>query len=66
MRSLRLLLLLLALPLPALASDAARPPNVLFIYLDDLGWRDAGFMDSDFYDQEAEARAIRATTTPEL
>lgn len=37
MRSLRLLLLLLALPLPALASDAARPPNVLFIYLDDFG-----------------------------
>jgi len=39
---------------------------VLFISLDDLGWRDAGFMGSDFYDLEAEARAIRATTTPEL
>ncbi len=28
-------------------SDA---PNILFIYLDDLGWRDTGFMGSDFYE----------------
>ncbi|MFV1966282.1 MAG: sulfatase [Pirellulaceae bacterium] len=25
-------------------------PNVLFIFLDDYGWRDAGFMGSDFYE----------------
>lgn len=25
-------------------------PNVLFIFLDDFGWRDAGFMGSDFYE----------------
>jgi arylsulfatase A-like enzyme len=25
-------------------------PNILFIYLDDFGWRDAGFMGSDFYE----------------
>ena len=25
-------------------------PNVLFIYLDDFGWRDTGFMGSDFYE----------------
>ncbi|EGF27458.1 sulfatase [Rhodopirellula baltica] len=25
-------------------------PNVLFIYLDDYGWRDASFMGSDFYE----------------
>ncbi|MEX2580860.1 MAG: sulfatase [Verrucomicrobiales bacterium] len=25
-------------------------PNLLFIYLDDYGWRDAGFMGSDFYE----------------
>ena len=25
-------------------------PNILFIYLDDLGWRDTGFMGSDFYE----------------
>ena len=43
-------LLLLALFLPALGSAAAAPPNVLFTYLDDFGWRDAGFMGSDFYE----------------
>lgn len=37
---------LVALP----ASKAAEPPNILFIYLDDFGWRDAGFMGSDFYE----------------
>jgi arylsulfatase A-like enzyme len=30
-------------------SEAA-PPNVLFIYLDDFGWKDAGFAGSDFYE----------------
>jgi arylsulfatase A-like enzyme len=25
-------------------------PNILFIYLDDFGWKDAGFMGSDFYE----------------
>lgn len=28
----------------------AQPPNILIIYLDDLGWRDVGFMGSDFYE----------------
>ncbi len=28
----------------------ADQPNVLFIFLDDFGWRDAGFMGSDFYE----------------
>lgn len=36
--------------LPALGAFAASPPNILFIYLDDYGWRDAGFMGSDFYE----------------
>lgn len=26
------------------------PPNVLFIFLDDYGWRDCGYMGSDFYE----------------
>lgn len=30
--------------------SAADRPNLLFIYLDDFGWRDAGFMGSDFYE----------------
>ena len=25
-------------------------PNILFIYLDDFGWKDAGFLGSDFYE----------------
>ena len=40
---------LVLLSLPQLAT-AAKPPNILFIYIDDLGWRDAGFMGSDFYE----------------
>ena len=29
---------------------AEERPNLLFIYLDDFGWRDTGFMGSDFYE----------------
>ena len=32
---------------PARAEDQ---PNILFIYLDDFGWRDTGYMGSDFYE----------------
>lgn len=28
----------------------ADPPNILMIYLDDFGWRDTGYMGSDFYE----------------
>lgn len=31
------------------AAEAGERPNILFVYLDDFGWRDAGFMGSDFY-----------------
>lgn len=31
-------------------SAFAEKPNILFIYLDDFGWRDTGFMGSDFYE----------------
>lgn len=41
------LLVLFSLLLPL---DAAEKPNILFIYLDDFGWKDAGFMGSDFYE----------------
>jgi len=38
--------------LPCIADEkpAAEKPNLLFIYLDDYGWKDAGFMGSDFYE----------------
>ena len=49
----RLLLFVLltacSLRLTAAAEETARP-NLLFIFLDDFGWRDAGFMGSDFYE----------------
>ena len=33
----------------AAAQDDSRP-NVLFVFLDDYGWRDCGYMGSDFYE----------------
>lgn len=42
---------LAALPKVELANAQTRErPNVLFIFLDDYGWRDCGFMGSDFYE----------------
>lgn len=34
----------------AAPAAAAQRPNILFVYLDDFGWRDTGFMGSDFYE----------------
>ncbi|MEE2886429.1 MAG: sulfatase [Planctomycetota bacterium] len=31
-------------------ATAAQPPNILFVYLDDFGWRDTAYMGSDFYE----------------
>lgn len=46
-----ILVLLLVLTTRALAAgDGAGPPNIILIVADDLGWRDAGFMGSDFYE----------------
>ena len=33
-----------------LAAQAEGRPNILFIFLDDFGWRDTGYMGSDFYE----------------
>ncbi|PHS10441.1 MAG: aryl-sulfate sulfohydrolase [Blastopirellula sp.] len=30
--------------------NAADQPNILFIFIDDMGWKDTGFMGSDFYE----------------
>ncbi len=43
----KLLTVCLALLFPGLCSAK---PNILFIYIDDLGWKDVGFMGTDFYE----------------
>ncbi len=35
---------------PSRASAGRRPPNVVFIFIDDMGWRDVGFMGSRYYE----------------
>lgn len=45
-----LFLVLAASAHSGLAAQGDSRPNVLFLFLDDFGWRDAGFMGSDFYE----------------
>ena len=33
-----------------LMAQADQRPNILFIYLDDFGWKDTGYIGSDFYE----------------
>lgn len=44
------LTILLSVVLYTIQLQAATQPNILFIYADDLGWRDTSFMGSDFYE----------------
>ena len=34
---------------PVVAAEPTRPPNIVLFYVDDMGWRDAGFAGSGFY-----------------
>ena len=45
MRILSLLLLLLST-----AASAAEKPNIVFFFIDDMGWTDLGFMGSEYYE----------------
>jgi len=47
MRHMYCLLTLLSFPLPLAATER---PNILFVYIDDMGWKDTGFAGSDFYE----------------
>lgn len=49
-RSPLILSILTAVLLSATTSQAAEQPNILFIFLDDFGWRDTSYMGSDFYE----------------
>lgn len=46
----RSLCVLVPLLLLVPSGNAAEKPNILFIFLDDFGWRDTAYMGSDFYE----------------
>ena len=48
--SLRLCALCVLSLLPVTTNNAAEKPNLLFIFLDDFGWKDTSYMGSDFYE----------------
>ena len=49
--ALRLCALCISIPIALACSSAAEsPPNLLFIFLDDFGWKDTSYMGSDFYE----------------
>lgn len=42
--------ILLPFALPSAQGQTPERPNILFVFLDDYGWRDCGFMGSDFFE----------------
>jgi len=40
--------------------QATRPPNIVFIFADDLGWKDVGYQGTDFYETPNIDRLARA------
>lgn len=49
-RSIQMVLIAVSLAVTPLAFAADRPPNIVFILVDDLGWTDLGCYGSSFYD----------------
>lgn len=41
---------LILLGAPVVAAQTPRPPNIVLIFADDLGWRDVGYNGTDFYE----------------
>jgi arylsulfatase A len=52
-------LLLVLWPLSVPAADAAKRPNIVFILMDDMGWRDVGFMGNSFVETPHLDRLVR-------
>ena len=48
MKTLTRLLALLLAGLPMMSARAAVKPNIVFIFADDLGWKDTGYTGSDW------------------
>ena len=49
--------------------SGSTPPNIVLIYIDDLGWRDLGIMGSQYYetpniDALAASKAVALVVTP--
>ena len=44
----------------AVAADRPRPPNIILILIDDMGWREVGFMGNTF----VETPQLEAPTKP--
>ena len=44
----------------AVAADRPRPPNIILILIDDMGWREVGFMGNTF----VETPQFEAPTKP--
>ena len=40
-------------------NEKALQPNIVFIFIDDMGWKDAGFMGSEHYETPHIGRAVR-------
>jgi len=51
-KQLNIILIALTLGLCLGCSDTLKPqkPNIVFIFIDDLGWKDVGYMGSDYYE----------------
>ncbi len=39
---------MMLIPCSMFAADATRPPNFVIVLMDDMGWRDVGFMGNKF------------------
>lgn len=63
--TIRLLLLLAISQFAVSIGQAAERPNILFIFLDDFGWKDTSYMGSDFYPTFVEIAGAKMPDQPQ-